>query len=551
MSGTHRYLWLARAVPLLITLLLLVSSRHGWAQAFPGESDPIANPSRLIQFPDDELAIISFSPSPDNATDLNHVNLWIQEFSPNPDFTVSAGPTSTDPNPWPRPLGEEHIFSNAAVTKGRFLDPSDDNPSHDAVVALTKTTLVNNSVSWAVQEITFVNGPARTVPTLTFTVPVHPLSPLAGDTPGAIAAGDLDRAVDNGNYHDEIVMVYEHYTGGLATQVEVAVIDYAVHPGLPTVTAVLTGLPGGAFAYPFNISHLAGTGPGVPPPPPVQYPGMLAVAVGDFDGDSINDIAVVALTLDGVANFYNLQAFFYKYNRGDGTPSGGSLTPMDFVSLDGGSVEKYFQGPLEIAAADLDGDGKDDLAVAFHTNFRKSTAGADDDKFHADLTLRVYQWNPQLSPKIHLVTGVTVATVEAWYDRADQSEFAPPVHFWDNRMTTGLFKYAPGAGYPLNRRQIALAYQTGNGQLAIQLWDLLPNRTLAPFTAATTQFCNGTHNSFSLVAGNFAGVKAPQPQTLPLWGLAVAYESTITSEGVVALLYQVHQLNDNDNNPAS
>ena len=111
---------------------------------------------------------------------------------------------------------------------------------------------------------------------MTFTELGPPSSPLAGDTPGAIAAGDLDRAVDNGNYHDEIVMVYEHYTGGLATQVEVAVIDYAVHPGLPTVTAVLTGLPGGAFAYPFNISHLAGTGPGVPPPP-VQYPGMLAL----------------------------------------------------------------------------------------------------------------------------------------------------------------------------------------------------------------------------------------------------------------------------------
>ena len=62
MSGTPRGLWRARAVPLLITLLLLASSLHGWAQAFPGEGDPIANPSRLNQFPDDELAIFSFAP---------------------------------------------------------------------------------------------------------------------------------------------------------------------------------------------------------------------------------------------------------------------------------------------------------------------------------------------------------------------------------------------------------------------------------------------------------------------------------------------------------
>ena len=276
MSGTHRRLWLARAMPLLVTFLVLAFGLHGWAQDFPGDKDPVANPSRLIQFPDDELAIISFSPSPDNTTHPNQVNLWIQEFSPNPDFTVSAGPTSTAPNPWPQPLGVENIFSNAAVTKGRFLDPS-----RDAVVALTKTTLGSNTVAWAVQEITFVNGPAPTVPPLTFTVPVlpvRPLTPLAGNTPGAIAGGDLDRAVDpDGDYHDEIVMAYEHHTGGPSTQVEVAVIDYAVHPGQATVTAVITGLPGGAFAYPFNISHLAGTGQGSPPPPPVQYPGMLAL----------------------------------------------------------------------------------------------------------------------------------------------------------------------------------------------------------------------------------------------------------------------------------
>src|SRR5262245_63412940 len=112
-----------------------------WSQAqqtFPGEQDPVGGPNiktggspeRLTLFPDDELAIISFSPFGSDA-----VPLWIQELSPNPDYTVPAYPqnTSNPPAPWPAAQGEENIFSNAGVARGRFVDPN-----RDALVALTK-----------------------------------------------------------------------------------------------------------------------------------------------------------------------------------------------------------------------------------------------------------------------------------------------------------------------------------------------------------------------------------------------------------------------------
>jgi hypothetical protein len=95
-------------------------------------------------------------------------------------------------------FGEENIFSNAGVARGRFKDPS-----RDALVALTKTLVDDsrNTITWAVQELTFVGGPAGTVPTFEFTAPVVPsglesLPFRSSDSPGAIAGGDLDRAVD-------------------------------------------------------------------------------------------------------------------------------------------------------------------------------------------------------------------------------------------------------------------------------------------------------------------------------------------------------------------
>jgi hypothetical protein len=308
---------------------LLTFAQWSLAQTFPGEQDPVGGPNsmtggspdRLVLFPDDELAIISFANVND---DSGHVPLWIQELSPNADYTVPTNPqnTSTAPNPWPdahpslQPQVEENIFSNAGVARGQFVDPN-----RDALVALTKVkdgfglyagcdSGNPSCLSWALQEITFTTPPPTlnqvTLPTFQFSAPIVP--PFATNvgvftsawSPGAIAAGDFDKAIDkDGNYHDEIAMVIEHYdaSSGFA-QVALFVIDYAVSPGQATANATVIGLPGGPMAYPLNISTLRTLNGQRGQAGRPRYPGMLAVTTGDFDGDGTTDIGVVALTYD-------------------------------------------------------------------------------------------------------------------------------------------------------------------------------------------------------------------------------------------------------------
>ena len=128
----------------------------------------------------------------------------------------------------------------------------------------------------------------------------------------------------------------------------------------------------------------------------------------------------------------------------------------------------------------------------------------------------------------------------------------PPQRYQDIRVAAGLFKFNPETGYPLTRRQIALAYVNGS-HIEVTLWELQKpgeggntgqTDVLVPYSTTNGKisslpipFCasDGGTNSISLVAGNFAVVKAKQPNTLPVWGLAVAYESDPTVVGVNVL----------------
>jgi hypothetical protein len=170
------------------------------------------------------LAILAFAPVTNG---LGVTPLWIQALSPQADYTVPTQRpnTSQEPQQWPEPHGEENIFSHAGVTRGRFVDPN-----RDALVALTKVSVgpglydecrgrPDYCISWALQEITFTTpSPTpdpKTLPIFTFSAPIVNTGNAAShDSPGAIAAGDFDKAIDpHGNYHDEMVMVTEYYDG--------------------------------------------------------------------------------------------------------------------------------------------------------------------------------------------------------------------------------------------------------------------------------------------------------------------------------------------------
>ena len=123
----------------------------------------------------------------------------------------------------------------------------------------------------------------------------------------------------------------------------------------------------------------------------------------------------------------------------------------------------------------------------------------------------------------------------------------PPPHYQDIRVAAGVFKFNPEKGYPLTRRQIALAYvnRDTDNKIQLELWEQLPPITpgFHQYADVALDFCHGhgEANSISLVAGNFAGVQAKQPDTPPVWGLAVAYESANPTEGVAASVFRVDQ----------
>ena len=84
-------------------------------------------------------------------------------------------------------------------------------------------------------------------------------------------------------------------------------------------------------------------------------------------------------------------------------------------------------------------------------------------------------------------------------------------------MVTGLFQFDPGAGYDFGRRQFAVAYDDGMGNLIFEAYTVSSNlQTSSPlFTPIALQNVN-TGARFSIAAGGYRGVKDAQN---PLWEL--------------------------------
>ena len=134
----------------------------------------------------------------------------------------------------------------------------------------------------------------------------------------------------------------------------------------------------------------------------------------------------------------------------------------------------FFHGPLSVSSGDVDDDGKDDVIVAFLDHASTSAGGIGTDlTFHADLLLATAAFD-STTKAITATQAVAVSSVEAWYDRMNDdtsSHDNPPQRYQDIRVAAGLFKFNPELGYPLTRRQIALAYVNGS-HVEVTLWEL-------------------------------------------------------------------------------
>jgi hypothetical protein len=112
---------------------------------------------------------------------------------------------------------------------------------------------------------------------------------------------------------------------------DLAVANYDLD--IVSTVSILLGNGDGTFSGPTNFA----TG----------FTGPDTIAVGDFNGDGKQDLAV--------AN-YNSGTVSILLGNGDGTFSG----PTNFAT--------GFQGPYSIAVSDFNGDGKQDLAVALNSS---------------------------------------------------------------------------------------------------------------------------------------------------------------------------------------
>ena len=347
----------------------------------------------------------------------------------------------------------------------------------------------------------FVDSRGGDVPT--WAVPATPLAM-------AFAAGDLDRVSVAGNtltYHDEAAVAWVGQDG----VPQIRVLDYAALSGSVTVTAPSVALP--AVGQPGALGYAAGS---------------VGLAVGDFDGDSLNELAFTWQDANSV-----LRVTLLKYRQ---TATGGHTlqvigdpggTPLFGLDQAGAPAVLLSSGVTDTKAGDFDGDGRDDLAVAYAAT---PAGGA--------LTgyLGVRSFNTDFSLRGQQSTEITGSAL--WTSPTGSPSTSSTRGL---RLVPGLFKYSPDTGFTMNRRQLAVAWTEGGAATALSTYvsvfsadpaasctttqctlaiDELTPRSGGTTLLQTSPTTGGYYSlPLSLAAGGFKGRGTNGDP--PIWGLAL------------------------------
>jgi hypothetical protein len=463
---------LIRVLSLLGVLVWVVAGAEALGQT--GESDPVGPPSRYTIFRDDEL--LGFEP----------VNSSLSFTTYQVNTSLVPTKMSAAATPW------NNNSTQLVAAAGRILTPQND----QAVYARRAGAIASS----ATVQVGF--------PGLTGSLVSLPdLAPrFAGNADFLdVTAGDLDKLPDGaGNNHDEVVVVYASTAPNDQLTVNVVVLDYTsdASPLLQPV-AVTTA----TAAQPINAESLLA--PGVDEQGILPADNILAVAIGDVNGDGQNEIAVVYL----VDNHNTGMAIFRYTNDGQGHRSLREVSAtLDAVAnrvLAGFTVSVI--GTVDVAAGDVNGDGADELIVSRH--------------------LVPIDYPQDYKPTLAVFTIVQGdATLkltiggETTLDSLTLCILAPGCGRL--QVVAGLFQFDPDDGFTLSRRQFAAVWSylttpgvpLGLGAAAFTVSEDLQMTQMGSTLVLSTASNGEPGQRFSIAAGGYRGNASPSD---PRWSLAV------------------------------
>ncbi len=485
--ATQRLTRRCRMIFALSLVYVLVLSQAGVPVALaqngpqPGVKDPVGSPSHYALFPSHDLSV--FAPG-NNQIDVQS-------------YRSDTGLQLTQAYSYSQPADADQVVA----ASGRIW-----NPTNDQVVYIRRYAGTN-------VDVVFQNNPAPGVSTaqLSNLVPRFDNSADFMD----LAVGDLDKVPDTaGDNHDEVVVVYATPGANNQLQISVNVLDYtapaSAPPGaLANTTATLSHtINGNNFATDINQDAIL----------PVDN--VLGVAIGDFDSDGQNEIAVAH-----ISDFQTMWITTLRYtNDGQGHRS---LKEVSSVAITP-SLPMNFAGSLDVIAGDFDGKGGDELFVG-NSLWNGSPDGVDQ-----VIAFNVFQGDSNLNlqsrgQRIIFPTG-----------QPDPSYLFP---FMDTssrmrvQLSSGLFKYDPANGFDLNRRQVVAAWNIpypvdpANEPFGLMIWPFVisddlsdiqtlgGDRNVSIWWQTSPGVPGASEQRFSIAAGAYKGNTDIQT---PQWSLALS-----------------------------